>query len=43
MAIYIWKVEDLELVKGLLQQVKEVINDNLIILERHCGKEQKMI
>lgn len=40
MAIYIWKEEDLELVKELPQQVKEVINDNLIILERHYGKER---
>lgn len=40
MEIYIWKEEDLELVKELPQQVKEVINDNLIILERHYGKER---
>lgn len=40
MAIYIWKEEDLELVKELPRQVKEVINDNIIILEKHYGKER---
>ncbi|MEG2985134.1 MAG: hypothetical protein RR835_10560 [Peptostreptococcaceae bacterium] len=40
MVINIFKEEDLELAKALPQQVKEVIKDNLKILEENYGTER---
>lgn len=40
MAINIWKEEDLGLVQELPQQVKEVMRENLKILEENYGTER---
>ena len=40
MIINIWKEQDLDLVQQLPQQVKEVIGENLKILEESYGKER---
>lgn len=40
MVINIWKEQDLDLVKELPQKVKEVIRENLKILEESYGKER---
>ena len=40
MVINIWKEEDLNLVKELPQQVKEVIRENIKILEENYGTER---
>ena len=40
MVINIWKEEDLDIVKELPQQVKDVIRDNVKILEENYGTER---
>ena len=40
MAIYIWKEEDLELVRELPKKVKEFIKENIQILVEEYGEER---